>query len=491
LRAEQQAEANQADALPDPPQELEPEPEDPPLDQEEEQVPEINDPPAPGIMAEPPLANPAAGLAPGGPAAAATFALTPAAAHSDILDYTRREHMRVYESAVMPLAGDKFDGTAENLTNFLTRLREKAENFTWLTTVCRVQVAPGPPPVMRNLIDDYGNISIEQVRAHATPYVNQERRIWQNSHQMKVCVFDSLTKEFQNRVNLDKRLWHINDHPEGACLLKVVISLSYPDTQATTSHIRTELTKTDIKIKALNFDIIKFNDWTKDQLAALHARGETTTDLLVNLFKGYEAVPDKEFVLYIASKKSRYEEGKPLTAEELMEFAQNKFKNKQQAQTWNLPTEEQEQIIALEARIENLQTQNRNLAKRGQAVKGNTQGGRGQQQNRNRKPGGRGTKKNDRAAQKGRDGDYLNATGKWAWLKTAPKAGEKTSKTFDGKPFFWCPKHARWGRHGPAQCRKGQEAKKGGKPNDSQDANTPQIRFSNAYQALVDDDEEI
>jgi hypothetical protein len=175
-----------------------------------------------------------------------------------------------------------------------------------------------------------------------------------------------------------------------------------------------------------------------------------------------------------------------------MEMAQNKYKNKRQAQTWNLPTEEQEQIIALEARIETLQTQNRNLARRGQTTgnKSNTQGGRGQQQNRNRKQGGRGTQKKDRT-QKGRDGDYLNATGKWAWLKAAPKTGEKTTKNFDGKPFFWCPKHARWGRHGPAQCRKGQENSKGVKPNDPQDTNTPQMRFANAYQALVDEDEEV
>jgi hypothetical protein len=133
--------------------------------EEEEQLPEINDPQEPGInpeeennMEAQPAANPEQ--------VAVAFALTPASAHSNILDYTRREHMRVYESAVMPLAGDKFDGTAENLTNFLTRLREKAENFTWLSTVCRVEVSPGPPPVMRNLIDDYGNISIDQVRAH-------------------------------------------------------------------------------------------------------------------------------------------------------------------------------------------------------------------------------------------------------------------------------------------------------------------------------------
>jgi hypothetical protein len=75
-------------------------------------------------------------------------------------------------------------------------------------------------------------------------------------------------------VKFDKEKWHIGAlaHADGACLLKVVISLSYPDTQATTSHIRTQLTKTDVKIKELNFDIIKFNDWAKEQLAALAAR---------------------------------------------------------------------------------------------------------------------------------------------------------------------------------------------------------------------------
>jgi hypothetical protein len=78
---------------------------------------------------------------------------------------------------------------------------------------------------------------------------------------MKVCIFDSLTKDFQNRVNLDKEKWHIGAqaHANGACLLKVVVLLSYPVTQVTTSHIRTQLTRTDVKIKELNYDIIKFN----------------------------------------------------------------------------------------------------------------------------------------------------------------------------------------------------------------------------------------
>jgi hypothetical protein len=426
----------------------------------------------------------AVGAAAGG-GAATPFALTPAAAHSDVLDYTRREHTKIYDAATAPLEGDKFDGTPENLANFLARLREKANNFMWMDSICKIKVSDGPPATFRNLIDDYGNITLSQVRDNATPYVNQQVRSWQNSHQMKVCIFDSLTKDFQNRVNLDKEKWHIGAqaHADGACLLKVVISLSYPDTQATTSHIRTQLTKTDVKIKELNFDIIKFNDWAKEQLAALAARGETTTDLMVNLFKGYEAVPDKEFLTYIASKKSRYEEGKPLTTDELMELAQNKYKNKKQAQTWNTPTEEQEQIIALEARIESLQAQNRALSKRN-SNKVNNQGNRNNSRGSNK---GRNSGKKQSNNQARNDGDYLNATGKWSWLKVAPKQGDKTTKSHDGKTYHWCTHHARWCRHTSAECKKGQGPK--GKKPQSANGNKPNttLRFAESLEAITED----
>jgi hypothetical protein len=423
------------------------------------------------------------------------FALTPAAAHLDVLNYTTREHTRLYEAAIAPLEGDKFDGTSEHLANFLARLREKATNFTWVNTVCHIKVsAEGvDPAVYRNLIDDYGNINLEQVRASATPYVGHHRRIWQNSHQMKVCIFDSLTQDFQNRVNLDKKNWHITTgtgtYADGACLLKTVISLSYPDTQATTSHIRTELTKTDAKIKELGYDIIKFNDWAKEQLAALAARGETTTDLMVNLFKGYEAVPDKEFGTYIASKKSRYKEGKALTTDELMELAQNKYKNKKQAKTWNTPTEEQEQIITLEARIESLQAQNRVLSKRN-AGKAHQQGDRKQStnnnKNHNRNKQSRGNNRGNR-----NDGEYLNATGKWAWLKVPPKQGDKQSKTVDGKMYFWCKNHLRWGRHTSNDCKKGQPGKQVKQNNNhgQNKAGNKTLTFAESLAAVLEDDD--
>jgi hypothetical protein len=343
-----------------------------------------------------------------------------------------------------------------------------------------IPVDAGPPVVSRNLIDDYGNITLEKVREHAATYVGAAvgSRKWQNSHQLKTCLFDSLTTEFQHRVTLEKDKWHIEGHPDGACLLKVIISLAYIDTQATSAFIRTELTRMDSKIASLNFDIKKFNAWVKGQVAALAARGETTSDLIVNLFKGYEAVPDRVFKDYIEQKKSSYEEGGTIKYEELMQLAQNKYEGRVLAKTWNAPTDEQEQIIALEARIERLQEQKKNLAKR------KPQGTRNSQKNSSQnKRKSVGNKKKG-----GRDDEYMSATGKWAWLKVPPKQDE-TKKMFEGKEFFWCKKHARWGRHTTTKCRL-TTTKTENKNSKVKNQKDPKLRFTESLEAILEQEDE-
>ena len=60
----------------------------------------------------------------------------------------------------------------------------------------------------------------------------------------------------------------------------------------------------------------------------LHARGEQTQDLLVNLFKGYKACKDAELVEHIKKKEDLYEEGGQVDYQELMDWAINKFKSR-------------------------------------------------------------------------------------------------------------------------------------------------------------------
>jgi hypothetical protein len=440
--------------------------------------PPVVAPPEPPADELPPL--------PDNPPMAAEFALTPAAAHRNVLNYSTAEHAKLFRAAIAPLEGDKYDGTPEKLKGFLDRLQQKAEDYTWKDTVLKISIGAGDDPPTRNLIDDYGNITLEQVQTYARTYITEAgtaSRKWQNSHQMKTCIFDSLTQEFQNRVNLEKDKWHIHGHPDGACMLKIIISLAYIDTQATSAFIRTELTRMDEKIRDFQYDVKKFNTWVKGQVSALAARGETTSDLIVNLFKGYEAVPDKVFKDYIEQKKSSFEEGGTINPDELMQLAQNKYEGRVLAKTWNAPSDEQEQIIALEARIQSLQSRNQSMGKKN--VNKQSKGKRGTSTGPNANKNNKNKNGKDQST---RNNDYMNALGKWSWLKVAPKTGE-TKKIYEGKTFFWCKNHQRWGRHTPNSCRKGKDKPEGGPKSKSSGADRT-LQLAENLEAIIEEENE-
>jgi hypothetical protein len=131
------------------------------------------------------------------------------------------------------------------------------------------------------------------------------------------CIFASLDTDFLKLVTTEALHYHIVDTrapqeppiPCGALLLKIIIMKAHVDTRATASFIRTALSSLDTKMMALDSDISKFNAYVKTQVIALEARGETTTDLLVNVFKGYETAQDLEFALFIKRKKDAYDKG--------------------------------------------------------------------------------------------------------------------------------------------------------------------------------------
>ena len=115
-------------------------------------------------------------------------------------------------------------------------------------------------------------------------------------------------------------------------------------------------------IGSIRNDIIKFNSHVQTLLDALKARGETTQDLLSNLFKAYAAVNDRTFVKYIADCQSKWEDGEEnFTPTQLMRKAANKFKTLKTKEIWEAPSPEEEKLLALEARFTKL---NKKLAKK-------------------------------------------------------------------------------------------------------------------------------
>ena len=156
-------------------------------------------------------------------------------------------------------------------------------------------------------------------------------------------------------------------------------------------------------------------------MAALHAQGEQSNNLLVNLFQAYMSVSDKEFHPWICAKRDQYNEGQDYTVSQIMELAKNKFLGLQEDGLWKLQTPEEKKIIALTAEIANLKK------------KAN--------KNPNAKKGKKGKKSDDKANQN-----------KW-YIKNPDN---KKTIVRNKKTYHWCVHHrenGKWVLHHPDQCK--------------------------------------
>ena len=81
-------------------------------------------------------------------------------------------------------------------------------------------------------------------------------------------------------------------------------------------------------------DIRYFHLHVKSLISKLRARGEEFPDLIINLFRGYEACCCSEFTSYIQRKRENYEENAAESLEQLMIHAQNKYDSLHELGRW-------------------------------------------------------------------------------------------------------------------------------------------------------------
>ena len=157
---------------------------------------------------------------------------------------------------------------------------------------------------------------------------------------------------------------------------------------------------------------------------ALTARNQSTSDLLINLFKGYSVVSDEAFRGWLNRKQEAHEEGsEEITPDQLMKSAKNKFDTLVENGKWNAPTAE-EKIVALEAK---LTSTIKNFDKK---VKFELNKGKNKGQNKSKGEGKDGKKG---AKSKGKTDDHPKT---WA----PPKSGDKKTREYKGNQWHWCGK---------------------------------------------------
>ena len=376
-------------------------------------------------------AGPAAG-APPPPPLPAVFARDPAQVNQvNLLNYNDRKDTEIYKNGSAALSGDPFDGT--NLTIWLGKVESRARSLGMLP----ILTIGGHLMTQR-----YADMTKEQVCLAALAYQNQQGRNAQNASILYNFLLASITDEILAKVNTepDRYVLPIGVAPnivmvnDGTCLLKSIIDHSITNSRSSASAARTALSSLDVYIAGLpDSDITKANLYIKGKLNELAACGETTTDLIDNLFKGYSKAKDHAFTQWLQRIKDdwtdRREEINP-NGLAFMERVENYYKDRKNAGDWMKLSDDQATILALQTKLQNVTTKDKKDKKGKKGKKG---------------------KKSDK--------ENREPYEKPAWKKKAPKDGEKQKKEVDGKTYHWCIHHKEWTVHSSSECRKKSDGK--------------------------------
>ena len=311
---------------------------------------------------------------------------------------------------------------------FLSKLKIRALNYGW-NDVLEIPINVNRNNVRyMNLIERYGEITMDDVIAHAEQYVGTETRTAQNSVMMANCLLTTLTKVAYNQVTAYGGEYSTDDgEPVGAMLLKVILKQCHIDTRATSRYLRLKLKELDKYMEEIKFDIVKFNLHVKELTHALTARGERSTDLISNLFEAYKVVPDDDFKAFIQRKEDEYDEGDDIDSNRLMNLASVKYSVLKQRGTWNAPDPRDAKIVALQSQLATIKKQVNS------------------QSNKKNKSNDNNNRRNNK--------ESTPASRREEWMTKAPKNDEPKFKVVNNLKYHWCPTHKAWTRHKPEDCK--------------------------------------
>ena len=379
------------------------------------------------------------------PPAPSVFTLAPALANTAAyLDLTTPSGAKHFKGATDPLTAKPFDfADPSDLQVFLDLVLKKSQVYGW-NPVLTIPVTNASNTVAHyNLLSEYGLIPLESIKEHVSTYYHTRTKKAQDSFMSCQALLSTLSVEFLKLITAESQDYHMpaivaadGPIPSGPLLLKLIISKAHVDSRATVTYIRTSLTELDDKMVQVDSNIETFNFFVRAQIKSLAARGETSSDLLINLFKGYKAANDAEFLDFIRRKENSYEEGDDINTDNLMADAASKFRARELTGKWAAPTKEQTQILALTAQVEKLTSVKPKSKSKSKTPK-TTPGA----------PPAKSLKQKK------------NGHSEWAWKDVMPKEGEPVTKHFKGKDYhIACKFHPnRWVCHTSEACSKNPE----------------------------------
>ena len=389
--------------------------------------------------------NAPAAAAQGAPAAAAAaapaatvFSLTPGQHSPNVpLDFAKSDDIKLYKAGSKEL-GLKVTGRPAQLRLLKKTIQDRATEMGWTNSILDVPISNAPNATKYNVINHHGQLSYGQLRDHANnTIVNQQTRAAQDNVMMYMSLSSSMTEGCSKHLLPDKAKYEIGGNPIATMFFKTLVGKGEAQTVATTANIRKSLSTLKEYIATVSYDIVVFHEHVNGLLQDLNGYGQDDVpDLIVHLFDSYLVVPDRIFKEMVGKKHNDFLLGSSIIDhEELMTFAATAFNVRKGDLTvpWLEKSEEQQQIEALTAELDNM--------KKSQPTS---------------KPKNNGKKtftKDTKGKKKGDEKKSDRTNDKWAWKEVPPKEGEAKVKHVNGKDYHWCPNHNAWTIHTAEQCK--------------------------------------
>jgi hypothetical protein len=375
-----------------------------------------------------------AAAASGGPT---PFSLTPAAAKTGILSFTDKEEVKIYERSSAKLSSDEFDCLEDQLMDFMTALKQRANEYGWNGMMTIAQDPNDATSRKLSILEEHGNLSMEAVKAHEDSYKDAKNRDRQNQVCLYKAIMATLSRVGRNKVatEREKYIFKNSSHEDvysGNLLLKVVLTKTSVDNRSGAFSIRMELADLPRLMESVKYDVSRFNERVRALMDSLATRGEKSADLPFNLFQAFKEVPVPMFQVFIQRLKDDFDEDSSdkFTESYIMDKCENKFRNLTKEKEWAIEGRQEDKILALQAQIKRLEKkQGKKRGHKDTAKKPNKKKGKGT-------PGGKGEVDTDR---KPRD-------------PTKPV-------TIKGKQWWWCSKDTggkcdgKLRRHNPKDCK--------------------------------------
>jgi hypothetical protein len=180
----------------------------------------------------------------------------------NIIDFSSYQGIKLYHVAVAALK-TMYTLESGNVNQANEALMQRASESSWDATGADILNIPDSNGTLHKVISEYGLLSAQNIRDHASAYHTLQTHQSQNSVHMGLCLLSSMTEAGKLKIINESNAYYVNDILSRPLLLKLILKKAIIDSRATSANLREQLTMLDAYIASVDCNVELFNHHVK------------------------------------------------------------------------------------------------------------------------------------------------------------------------------------------------------------------------------------